>query len=221
MSSKKDYVPYQDDALLTFAKTFYAYAFAHFSQWGIPSPKNPIEDDISNYEGMLLAYKEPNHGKVDTLNKNEAKKTLSASLRTYIQGYVARNPKVGDEDREQMGLPLRDTTPTPHPVPDKTPVTEAVPSGVRRHTVTAVNPDTGDRHKPPFVKGVAFAHRIREADAPKSRADDMPSIFQAGTERAFQWDEADYGKTCDYATAYENEGGKRGPWSDVVSAIVA
>jgi hypothetical protein len=221
MAHNHDYIPLSDDALLSFAKTFYAYAFAHFSQWGIPGPQNPIKDDIDTFESMLGAYKEPNHGKVDTLNKNEAKKTLKADLRTYIQGYIARNPKVLPEDREQLGLPLRDTQPTPHPVPAQKPDTEAEPWGKGRHRVTAVNPETGDKKKPPLVKGVAFAHRVRDADAPKSRADDMPSEFQTGTERSFQWTEADYGRLADYATAYENEGGKRGPWSDVVSVIIA
>jgi hypothetical protein len=49
----------------------------------------------------------------------------------------------------------------------------------------------------------------------------MPSVFQTGTVRNFQWAEEDYGKVADYATAYENDGGKRGPWSDVVSVIIA
>jgi hypothetical protein len=221
MPSKHDYVPSHDDDLLTFAKTFYAYAFAHYSQWAVPSPQNPLSGDIDAFESLLGAYKEPNHGKVDTLNKNEAKKTLTAALRTYIQGYVARNPTVTDGDREQMGLPLRDTTPTPHPVPGLKPDTEAEPWGKGRHRVTAVNPETGTKKKPALVKGVAFAHRVRNADAPKSRADDMPSEFQVGTERSFQWTEADYGRVADYATAYENEGGKRGQWSYVASVIIA
>jgi hypothetical protein len=49
----------------------------------------------------------------------------------------------------------------------------------------------------------------------------MPSTFQAETVRNFQWKEADIGKVADYATAYENEGYARGPWSNVVSVIVA
>jgi hypothetical protein len=37
----------------------------------------------------------------------------------------------------------------------------------------------------------------------------------------FQWDEECYGKVCDYACTYENEGGKRSLWSDVASLIVS
>ena len=70
-----------------------------------------------------------------------------------------------------------------------------VTSGKGRHAVTALNPRTGSKQKPPFVKGVAFAHRVRGAEV--------------------------YGKVADYACAYENEGGKRGPWSDVVSLLIS
>jgi len=39
--------------------------------------------------------------------------------------------------------------------------------------------------------------------------------------KVFQYPEADYGKVADYATAYESGAGRRGPWSDVVSEIIA
>jgi hypothetical protein len=48
----------------------------------------------------------------------------------------------------------------------------------------------------------------------------MPSVYQTATVKNFQWDAEVYGKAVDYACAYENEGGKRGPWSDVASLIV-
>jgi hypothetical protein len=128
-----------------------------------------------------------------------------------VQGYVARNPAVTDEDKEQMGLPLRDTTPTHHPAPETRPETEAEPAGTGAHRITAVNPHTQNREKPPFTTGVAFARRVRGAEEPKSRAEDMPSEYQTGTSRTFQYAEADYGKVADYATAYENTTGQRGP----------
>jgi hypothetical protein len=147
-------------------------------------------------------------------------KALEAFMRDVKRRHFF-SPPLTDADWTALGLRGPDTTPTPHPTPALKPVCDAEPSGKGRHRVTVINPETGDRKKPALVKGVAFAHRVRDADSPKSRADDMPSEFQAGTERPFQWDEADYGRVADYAAAYENEGGKRGPWSDVVSVIIA
>jgi hypothetical protein len=58
-------------------------------------------------------------------------------------------------------------------------------------------------------------------DEPKAKAEEMPSVFQTGAVRDFQWGEDMYGKVVDYACVYENEDGKRGPWSDVTSLIVS
>jgi hypothetical protein len=221
MARSHDYIPSNDDELLTFAQRLHSYSLTRFAAWSVPSPADYIEQPAAGFLTKKTAAQDPNHGKIDTFNKNEAKKVLVAALRTYIQGFIMRNPKVTNEDRENMNLPVRDTEPTPHPVPDITPVTEAVPSGSRKHTVTAINPDTRTKQKPPLVKGVSFAHRIRAADAPPSRADDMPSDFQTGATRDFYYTEADLGRVVDYATAYENEGARRGPWSNVVSVIIA
>ena len=220
MPQNHDYIPWKDAELPAFVENFYAYALANFARWQIPGPQTFLEAPIAAYKAALSAYQDPNHGKIDTLNKNETKKTLDSALRTYIQGFIARNPLVTDEDRERMGLPLRDTTPTEHPAPDVKPVAEAVPSGKGRHTVTALNPQTGNKKKPPLVKGAAFAHRIRGHEEKPAKAEEMPSVFQTGTVKNFQWDEEQYGKAVDYACAYENEGGKRGPWSDVASLII-
>jgi hypothetical protein len=221
MARNHDYIPLSDEGLLPFAQNLYAYALANHVRWGVPSPQPTLEAPIAAFGAALAVYQDPNHGKIDTLNKNEAKKVLIAALRTYIQGFIARNPGVTDQDKERMSLPLRDTTPSPHPAPDLKPETEAVPWGKGKHRVTAVNPQTESKRKPSLVKGVAFAHRVREPGEPRARAEDMPSEFQSGTVRDFQWPEEAYGKVCDYATVYENEGGKRGAWSDVVSLIIA
>jgi hypothetical protein len=216
-----DYIPTTESGLPPFAKTLYAYALANFARWGAPSPQALLDAEITAFETALAAYQSPNHGKVDTLAKNESKAALVHALRVYVQGYIARNPAVTDEDKEEMGLPLRDTTPTPHPAPDVRPEAAAEPAGTGAHRVTAINPHTQNKDKPPLVTGVAYARHIRRADEQKLSAEDMPSDYKTGTSRVYQYAEADYGKIVDYAAAYENETGKRGPWSNVVSLIIS
>ncbi|MDR2477892.1 MAG: hypothetical protein LBD48_01115, partial [Treponema sp.] len=103
---------------------------------GTPLPSGNTFQNFRNippFETALAAFQQPNHGKVDTFTKNEAKDAPAHALRVYIQGYTARNPLVTGEDTEQMGLPLRDTTPTPHPTPDVRPYTDAEPAGKGTH----------------------------------------------------------------------------------------
>jgi hypothetical protein len=220
MPKNRDYIPWKSADLLLFASTLYAYALLNFVRWNVPSPQSILEALIGTFETALAAYQNPNHGKIDTLNKNNAQKALIHGLRTYIQGFLMKNPAVTDEDKEKMGLPLRDDKHTSHPIPDVKPVLEAVPSGKGKHTVKAINSITGTKQKPEYVTGVAFAYRLRDVGEPMAQAKDMPSQYQTSVVKDFQWEEEFYGKACDYACAYEADGGKRGPWSDVVSLIV-
>ena len=43
----------------------------------------------------------------------------------------------------------------------------------------------------------------------------------AGAFRVYQYAQADFGKIADYAAAYENGTGKRGPWSNVTSLLIS
>jgi hypothetical protein len=72
-----------------------------------------------------------------------------------------------------------------------------------------------------LVTGVSFAHRVRGSDETVAAAELMPSEYQAASTRVYQYMEADYGKGADYAAAYENGTGKRGPWSNVVSLLIS
>jgi hypothetical protein len=156
----------------------------------------------------------------DTEAKNLAETALRDALSDLLDRGFLLPPRTA-EDVVAMGFALRDTTHTAHPVPSLKPETLAEPTGKEKHTVTAIHPVEKTKKKPPLVKGVAFASRIRTAGEPPATTDTMPSVFQTGTSRAFQWNEADHGKVADYATAYENDSGDRGPWSDVVSALIA
>jgi hypothetical protein len=91
----------------------------------------------------------------------------------------------------------------------------------RLRGTAGVHPHSQNKEKPPLVRGIAYAHHIRGADEPKSRVEDMPSDYQAGTSRTFRYAEADSGKVAGYATAYENSTGARGPWSNAASLLIS
>jgi hypothetical protein len=152
--------------------------------------------------------------------KNAAKANLKDALNMLIEHGLCSYPRT-KEDVLAMGFALRDPNRTPHPMPEIKPDLEAVPSGSARHTVTAINPLTHLAKRPPLVKGVVFAFKLRLPNEPKAEAADMPSVFQAETTKNFQWKESDIGKVADYAVAYETEGYVRGTWSNVGTLTVA
>ncbi|MDR0599999.1 MAG: hypothetical protein LBG84_07965 [Treponema sp.] len=188
----------------------------------IPAPERARLADA--YTAWRAAYERTlvPHSKVETEAKNEAKQAGKTVIRSFVNRFLREDwEAVTTEDRLYLEIHVKDHTPTPHPAPEDKPAVEAAPSGKGKHTVTAINPQTGNKKKPALVRGAAFAHRVRGLNEPKNRAEDMPSVFQTGTSRDFQYGEESYGLTADYACAYEAENGLRGPWSDVVSVIIA
>jgi hypothetical protein len=151
----------------------------------------------------------------------EARKRDEPVLRNFCQRFFYACPDiVTDAQLESMNLRRHDKSRTPHATPSVIPAAEVVTTANRTHKVTALNPLTNDKRKPAQVAGVAFAYRVRKADAPVPEAADMPSAFQAAPSRTFQYEERQIGMTASYACAYENEGGHRGEWSNVVSLII-
>ena len=223
----KDYLNLTDSAFDVFFNGVNRYT-AQKCAGGAPEwthiPEAARQELLESYAAWRPAYEKTlgPHTPVDTEAKNGAKAAAKEKIRPFVNIYLREDQSaVTDTDRQAMSIPNKDKIPSARPAPDIKPDTEAAPSGKGKHTVRALNPRSGDHKRPGLVKGVAFARRKRNPDEPKNAADDMPSEFQVKTVKEFQWPEADYGKVCDYATAYENAGGKRGPWSDVVSVIIA
>jgi hypothetical protein len=181
-----------------------------------------LEAAYNDWHPKHVAAELPTRSKIDVEERVEARKRDEPVLRNFCQRFFYACPDiVTDAQLEAMDLRLHDKHRTPHTTPTAIPVVEAEPAASRTHRVTALNPATKDKKKPDMAAGVAFAHRVRGPDQPVSDAADMPSVFQTAVSRDFQYEQHHIGMTVDYACAYENEGGKRGEWSNVVSLIIA
>lgn len=181
-----------------------------------------LEAAYGDWHPKHVAAQAPTRSKVDVKARIEARKRTEPALRNFCQRFFYTCPDiVSDAQLEAMDLRPYNKSRAPHAIPSTIPVAEAAPVASRTHTVTALNPETKDKRKPAQVAGVAFAHRVRSPDAPISDAADMPSVVQSAAVRDFQYEQHQIGMAADYACAYKNASGKRGPWSDVVSLIIA
>jgi hypothetical protein len=167
-----DYIPHQDGAFLEWAITLLEYASPKVAAFNIPDGVlPPIRTQLDAYEAAFKAVLSPNHGKVDVLNKNEAKEALTHSVRAFVRGYLTYNPAVSDADKESMGLPLHDNTRTPAPVPSTIPELELDSSVIRQITVQFKDAGGGKRGKPEHVHGVEL--RWESLDAAPSSVDGL------------------------------------------------
>jgi hypothetical protein len=215
-----DFIPHSDGAFLEWSKTLVAYVNPRLTAFNIPAgATTEIQALLTAYETAFEAAQNPNRGKVDVLNKNEAKESLTAALRVFIKAYLTFNPAVTDADKESMGLPLHDNTRTPSPVPSTIPETELDSSIIRQITVHFKDAGSDKRGKPAYVHGIELRWSLLET-APASVEDLKNSAFDTASPYTFTFDEADRGKALYICPRWENNKGEKGPWGEIVKAII-
>jgi hypothetical protein len=215
-----DFIPHQDGAFLEWTKTLLAYVSPKLTAFNIPAETlTPIQGQMTAYETAFEAAQNPNRGKVDVLNKNEAKEALTASLRGFIKGYLTYNPAVSDADKENMGLPLHDGTRTPVPVPATIPELELDSSVIRQITVHFRDAGSDKRGKPAHVHGVELRWGLLNTP-PVSVEDLKNSAFDTASPYTFTFAEPERGKALYICPRWENNKGDKGPWGEIVKAII-
>jgi hypothetical protein len=219
--SYKSYVPRTDAKLFEWAQNLFEYATKNFNNWKIPAPSGDMSDNAETFERRLQQTSSPNRGKIDTLQKNEARKELVKSFRTYVQGFLAKNPNVTNVDREKMRLTVYDIIPT------------AVGNPVGLVTATVKYPNEGAlelsiKHVEgtPFDAranyGVKIKYDVFAADTPlaTNERELQESRFTRKKKELFTFDRNDRQKTACFCLRYENSKGNAGQWGAIVSAII-
>jgi hypothetical protein len=215
-----DYIPQSDGAFLEWAKTLIGYASAKLMVFNIPAEAlTPIQAQLTAYETAFTTAQNPNRGKVDVLNKNEARDALKSALRAFVKAYLSYNPAVTDADKESMGLPLHDTTRSPVPPPSSIPELELDSSIIRQIIVHFKDNGSEKRSKPHGVHGIELRWSLLET-SPASVEELKNSAFDTATPYTFSFDETDRGKAIYICPRWENNKGEKGPWGEIVKAIV-
>ena len=150
-----------------------------------------------------------------------AQKNYIDGIRNFNSQWISRNPLVTDAQRVDLGVTVRDTEPTRIDAVGFAPqlVVDKISGGV--HTLRFSNPEDPHSKKMPKGQKIILRTAVGAADIPESE------IPWSGTEivTRFLHDVSytvdDKGKTAYYSACYESNRGERGPWSDVIDAIVA
>jgi hypothetical protein len=104
MPSSKDYVPSNDGRFLQWAKKLVTETASHAAAWEVSAEKlDPVQPLLAAYETAYAAYQDPNHGKLDLLNKNDTRDALKNALREFARAYLPYNPAPGSADRDLIG----------------------------------------------------------------------------------------------------------------------
>jgi hypothetical protein len=155
--------------------------------------------------------------------KDAARAALEKQIRpitNFVQGY----PATTNAARAEMGITVRDTSPSPAPAPTSRPLA-LVESGQRlTHQLRLVDESTPTRRARP--KGIQRAEVFVALTPPGQPAPSNPHEYRyigsvTRGETTLSFDVEKGGMQAHYLSRWVSTSGATGPWSDTASATVA
>ena len=216
-------------------RNFIPYADSAFNGWqGVLMPKVAARATELNIPSDVLAAVQALKTRWDTAyaiaedpatrtkgavkEKQEARAAYEAGLRRLIRTYLTYSPVLTDQDREDMGLPVHKTTRTPAPVASNAPWMTAGGYGPRVVRIDFGESPTSSA-KPAGQHCVELASTI--AETRPAEVDDLThSAVVTHTPLLLTFKESERGRTLWFAARWENTRGKKGPWSEIFSAVI-
>ena len=161
-----------------------------------------------------------NRTPADVKAKADGRDAFEKVLRKFIAQWLANNAKVSDSDRQRMGLNVKSTSRTASAVPTTCPVGSIDFSTRMQHSIRYADEKTPHlRAKPEGVHGCEVWVKIG-GEAPKTPDEFSFLATQTATPHVAVFDGEHIGKMAHYMLRWVNTRGERGPWSNVISAMV-
>ncbi|MDR1699176.1 MAG: hypothetical protein LBR75_05070 [Prevotellaceae bacterium] len=216
----RDYIPHSSDAFNAWQSNFTDIVSQKLNSWEIdPEMYKPITRAQSDWNEVYpKATASTNRTQADVLARNEQQDIYTKSLRLFIKQQVANNPRVSDFEKERLGLTVPSPSRTPSQVPVSSPVVEIV-SGHLLHTLHFRNSGSADKAKPAGVHGCEIW--TGKGAMPVSDAGYSYLATDTATPYVVKFDLNESGVTAWYRLRWVNTRGETGPWSAVVSAVIA
>jgi len=223
--SGEHYMPRPDGDFAAWANHYYDAVEKWYSVQGFdPNELKALKEALSAWNAAFPAHVKAQAAAEGARQaKDAARAALEKEVRpvtNFVQGY----PKTTNADRAEMGITVRDTSPTPAPAPSSRPLA-LVESGQRlTHQLRLVDESTPTRRRRP--SGVQRAEVFLALTAPGQPAPSDPreyryigSVTRGETTLSFESDKG--GMQAHYLSRWVSTSGATGPWSDTASATVA
>lgn len=214
------YMPEKESAFVEWSGNLINVSKAHATEWGLPADKlTELEPLHIEVKGLHEKCKTSSYTPLDIQAKNEKKELLRKKEAEFVRFHLQNNDKVSDNGRKELGIPIHDTTRTPHPAPDTIPEIEIEMPYPRTLRIKFRDEKAVRWGKPAFVHGLECLWVI--ADTPPEKIADLShSAFATRSPLELTFEENLRGKRIYFAVRWESGTGKKGPWSDIFSTVI-
>jgi hypothetical protein len=219
--AKVDFLPKPDEQFRVWLTPLLTYIQNKQTVWSIPEePVTELQALSAAFGDALSAAENPlTRTKVTVQKKNDARKAVESKLRPFLKAYVTYNPAVTNADRDAMGLPVHKTTRTDVPVPKTTVEAEVFWPSPGVVEIRYRDSESKHRGKPDGVHGAEVAWAIL-ASPPVNWTDLDRSTFDTRSPLRLTFEGKERGKTLYFAIRWENTRGEKGPWGEIMMALI-
>ena len=223
--SGEHYMPRPDGNFSAWANHYYEAVKKFYEEQSFdPDLLTPLQKALATWNAQYPAHvRAQAAAEAARQAKDAARAALEKEVRpvtNFVQGY----PKTTNADRAEMGITVRDTSPTPAPAPSSRPLA-LVESGQRlTHQLRLVDESTPTRRaRPAGVLGAEVWVKLVEADQPAPTDPAALTFLTMTTKPSFraEFKAGEGGKTAVSMARWVNTRGEKGPWSEVTMATVA
>jgi hypothetical protein len=179
-------------------------------------------NDLYAFTSAFEAWKDKsNRTPRITQRLKETEVKMRPTYRILYTGFLKENPFVTNEDLNAMGLPLRleGRHPEPVPIPLSVPSATIEPGSAGVLIIHFRDGDSKSRAKPKGIHGVEILWAILD-EVPKDWSLLTNRSFDTRTPLRLSFDGLQRGKSFYCTLRWENTRGEKGPWSDILFAII-
>jgi hypothetical protein len=220
--SGANFIPRKDEDFLRWSTNFMVALGLIAQRLGFPDAVRKVLATLQTtfVTKYNIAAAPSTRTKASVEEKTEARDAFEKQLRQDIKEYLTNNHLLTDADRDNLGLPIHKSSHTPSPVAKTYPEFNVDSGTIRRLTIHFF--DQGavkSKAKPVGQHGAEIRWAI--LDTPPADIKDLAhSSFDTRTPFTLEFEEHERGKTVWFCLCWENTRGEKGPWSEIVSAII-
>jgi hypothetical protein len=219
--SRTDYLPSNPLELLNKVQSIQTQVINNQVRWDIS--QNAIvslDQPISDFAAAVAVSENPETRTSSSIHTRDEKGVVLVHVvRPFIQGHIYNNPNVTEGDLIKLGLPIHDRTPTPSPDPDVEPELEVNPASAGVLEAKFGGKNERGHAKPKGMHGTEIRWLLSETP-PVNWSELTHSEFATRSPLRFTFEGVDRGKKIYFAARWENNRGAKGPWTEIISAIV-
>ncbi|MDR2394614.1 MAG: hypothetical protein LBD93_10745 [Treponema sp.] len=189
----EDYIPTKEADFVEWSGNLIAVSKTNSTVWDLPDVQvTELETLRTQFKALHEKCQTPAHTALDTQEKNE---------------------------RKALGIPIHDQKPTPHPLPDSHPVITVESKNPFELILHIHDSASGKRAKPEHTNGAVLFWEVSKKPITNTQ-DFKTSLLITRTPHRMNFSPVDRGKILYMAGQWQNRTGEKGPWSEVVSAVI-